>query len=446
MSTASAKPPTLRFRRYAAYKDSGVEWLGNIPAHWEIAPLVTVARERDVHNAGGQETNVLSLSYGRIVRRDVSDNFGLLPESFDTYQIVEPSDIVLRLTDLQNDKRSLRVGFVNERGIITSAYVALRIHARLVPEYVASLLHAYDVTKVFYSLGGGVRQTMKFEDLKWMPLLLPDSSEQRAIATFLDRETARIGALVAKKERLIELLQEQRTALITRAVTKGLDPKIPMKDSGVESLGEIPAHWEAKRIKFIAQVGNGSTPNRDNGDYWGGEYPWLNSSVVNLREVKEGVDFVTARALAECHLPRVLPPAVLVGITGEGRTRGMATVLRVEATLNQHLAFIRPTCSYADVEYIRYVFHSAYRFLRDESGGGGSTKGALTCEQLENMSIPFPPEPEQRKIAAFLDRETSRIDALVAKVREAIDRLQELRTALISAAVTGKIDVRGEAA
>jgi type I restriction enzyme S subunit len=153
---------------------------------------------------------------------------------------------------------------------------------------------------------------------------------------------------------------------------------------------------------------------------------------------------VTDLALAECHLPRIRPPAVLVGITGEGRTRGMAAVLRIEATINQHLAFIRPTRAHCDAEYVRYVLHAAYQFLRDESGGGGSTKGALTCDQLGNVSIPFPSGPEQRAIAAFLDRETARIDTLVAKVRDAVDRLKELRTALISAAVTGKMDVRGE--
>ena len=124
----------------------------------------------------------------------------------------------------------------------------------------------------------------------------------------------------------------------------------------------------------------------------------------------------------------------------------MATMLRIEATINQHLAFIRPSRAHSDAEYIRYGLHAAYQFLRDESGGGGSTKGALTCDQLGNVSIPHPPLAEQRAIAAFLDRETERIDALVAKVRDAIDRLKELRTALISAAVTGKIDVRKEAA
>ncbi len=208
------------------------------------------------------------------------------------------------------------------------------------------------------------------------------------------------------------------------------------KDSGVEWLGEIPGHWEVKRVKFVAQVGNGSTPSRENSEYWGGEYPWLNSGVVNLPDVTEATEFVTDLALAECHLPRIPPPAVLVGITGEGKTRGMATVLRIEATLNQHLAFIRPTRAPSDVEYIRYVFHAAYQFLRDESGGGGSTKGALTCDQLANMAIPFPARVEQRAIAAFLDRETARIDALVAKKERLIELLQEKRTALITRAVT----------
>ncbi len=214
---------STRYELYPAYKDSGVEWLGEVPAEWQLTPLFTVARERDIRNVGGNEMNVLSLSYGRIVRRDISDNSGLMPDSFDTYQVVEPTNIVLRLTDLQNDKRSLRVGFVTERGIITSAYVTLSIGARLQPEYAAYLLHAYDVTKVFYTLGGGVRQTMKFEDLKWMPLLVPSDREQRAIAEFLDRETERIDALVNRVREVVDRLKELRTALIAAAVTGKID-------------------------------------------------------------------------------------------------------------------------------------------------------------------------------------------------------------------------------
>ncbi len=441
-ATALAKP-LRRFKPYPAYKDSGVEWLGEIPAHWQVKRLKYVAAAR-ISKLEVKPDDAVYVGLEHVESWTGRLLLGNQPETVDS---VVGS---FRAGDVLFGKLRpylAKVARPDFDGVFTSEILPLRPVPECSQSYVMYELLNAPYIRWLDSLTYGTK----------MPRVSPDQvassfvglsplPEQRAIAAFLDRETARIDALVAKKERLIALLQEQRTALITRAVTKGLDPTVPMKDSGVEWLGQIPAHWEVKRIKFIAQVGSGSTPNRDNAEYWGGEYPWLNSSVVNHHEVTEAADFVTALALAECHLPRVLPPAVLVGITDEGRTRGMATVLRVEATLSQHLAFIRLTSAYRDVEYIRYVFHSPYQFLRDESGGGGSTKGALTCEQLGNMAIPFPPAAEQRAIAAFLDRETARIDALIAKVREAIERLKELRTALISAAVTGKIDVREEVA
>ena len=419
--------PLRRFKPYPAYKDSGVEWLGEIPAHWTAKHLrwaIMFQRGHDLptdEREDGQVPVVTSSGISSTHSRAVAKSPGIVTGRYGTighfHPIMEdywPLNTTLYSIDLRgNDPRFL-----------------LYMLTHLSPLF---LLNAVK------SAVPGVDRN----DIHPTRTVVPPLDEQRAIATFLDRETARIDALVAKKERLIALLQEKRTALITRAVTKGLGPNVPMKDSGVEWLGEIPAHWEVKRVKFIAQIGNGSTPSREKPEYWGGEYSWLNSSVVNLREVTEPSDFVTDLALAECHLPRIHPPAVLVGITGEGKTRGMATLLRIEATINQHLVFIRPTRSDCDAEYIRYALHAAYQFLRDESGGGGSTKGALTCGQLGNVSIPFPADSEQSAIAVFLDGETARIDTLIAKVRDAIERLKELRTALISAAVTGKIDVGG---
>ena len=203
-------------------KDSGVEWLGEVPAHWAIQPLYAVMRERDEPNVGMLEDNLLSLSSGRIIQKDISSNDGLLPESFETYQIVRPDDIVFRLTDLQNDKRSLRSAIVDQVGIITSAYVAAKPIGAL-PGYLNYLFRSYDHTKVFYSMGGGLRQSMKFSDLKRMPLLVPPQTEQTAIATFLDRETAKIDALVAEAQRAITVLQERRSALISAAVTGQID-------------------------------------------------------------------------------------------------------------------------------------------------------------------------------------------------------------------------------
>ena len=160
----------------------------------------------------------------------------------------------------------------------------------------------------------------------------------------------------------------------------------------------------------------------------------------------EGSDFVTDLALRECHLPRLSPPTVVVGITGEGKTRGMATVVEIECTINQHLAFIKPKDGAANAAYIRNLFLPLYDFLRRESSGGGSTKGAITCEQLANLKIPCPPVHEQTEIVDRIDRESSQTDTLLTKVERSLDLLREHRSALISAAVTGKIDVRGEVA
>jgi type I restriction enzyme S subunit len=210
-----------------------------------------------------------------------------------------------------------------------------------------------------------------------MPVPLPSTETQRAIADYLDRETARIDALVAAKERLLGLLAEKRRALITRAVTRGLNPDAPLRDSGLPWLGPIPAHWEIWKVSHFAAVGNGSTPSRENDDYWtDGVIPWLNSSVVNQDEVTAADQFVTKTAYRECHLPLVKRGSILIGITGQGKTRGRAVVLSLEATINQHLAFITPERGKADSWFLRWTFFAAYEFLRSISDDAGGTKSA----------------------------------------------------------------------
>jgi type I restriction enzyme S subunit len=272
---------------------------------------------------------------------------------------------------------------------------------------------------------------------------LPPEAEQAAIGAYLDCETAKIDALVEEQKRLIELLKEKRQAVISKAVSKGLAPSVPMKDSGVEWLGKVPAHWDVVPVKFFARVGNGSTPNRDRADYWeDGNFPWLSSTVVNQGIVTEPTQLVTQIALAECHLPIVKPPAVVIGITGEGKTRGMAAQLGIEATINQHLAFVKTQDESLSATLLRRYFEMAYVQMRFESDGGGSTKGAITCDQIANMRVPIPPMQERQFIINFLDCAIEQIDALSAEAQSGVDLLQERRSALISAAVTGKIDVR----
>ena len=265
--------------------------------------------------------------------------------------------------------------------------------------------------------------------------------QQRAIADYLDRETARLDALVAEKKRLLDLLAEKRRAFIARAITRGLDPNVPFRDSGISWLGEIPAHWATWKVGHLAEVGNGSTPSRSNAAYWNeGRIPWLNSSVVNRPEVTHADQFVTSLATQECHLPLVKRGSVLVAITGQGKTRGRATVLSFDTTINQHLAFIYPKQSRLLPWFLKWTLFAAYDHLRCISDDVGGTKGALTCKEVANLRVPVPPVSEQASILAKISTSVNNCDSLQVAAKETISLLKERRAALISAAVTGQID------
>ena len=200
-------------------KDSGIEWVGKIPKHWEVSYLNRYFREHKMKNIGLLETNLLSLSYGKIVQKDINTNDGLLPASFEGYNIIDRGDIVLRLTDLQNDKKSLRVGFATQRGIITSAYVTLRKVNEMFSEYMYYYLHSFDLCKGFYGLGSGVRQSLNFEGLKKLKIVKPPLSEQREIVELLNNKTNQIDDLIKKKEKLVNEMESYKKSFIYEYVT-----------------------------------------------------------------------------------------------------------------------------------------------------------------------------------------------------------------------------------
>lgn len=200
-------------------KESGIEWVGNIPAHWDVHTLYYYFAERKKKNYLGQEQNLLSLSYGKIIRKDINTSEGLLPDSFSGYNIIEPGDIVLRLTDLQNDKRSLRTGLVMEHGIITSAYVTLKAAKEVVPEYFHYLLHAYDVMKVLYNMGNGVRQGLNYNELSKMHIVAPPIDEQKSIAVYLDSKCKEIESIIASKKQQLTVIDSYKKSLIYEYVT-----------------------------------------------------------------------------------------------------------------------------------------------------------------------------------------------------------------------------------
>ena len=205
----------------APMKDSGVEWLGEVPEDWEVKRFGYIFTENKKKNIGLIETNVLSLSYGNIKEKNIDDNKGLLPESFETYQIIEPNDIVFRFTDLQNDKRSLRNAISKYHGIITSAYIGVKTKENA--DFYNYLFRAYDLQKVFYSMGDGMRQSLKMDELNKMPIVLPKIEAQERIVKFINEENQRINNLVVKQKNLIEKLKEYRASIISHAVTGKID-------------------------------------------------------------------------------------------------------------------------------------------------------------------------------------------------------------------------------
>jgi len=439
----------MSFARYPAYKDSGVPWVHKVPEHWEVQPLLAVMKERNEPNMGMRENNLLSLSYGRIVQKDIDSNDGLLPESFETYQIVRPDDIVFRLTDLQNDKRSLRSAIVGQLGIITSAYVAGHPHGAL-PAYIHYLFRSYDQSKVFYSMGGGLRQSMKFADLKRMPVLLPPRSEQTTIATFLDRETAKIDALVAEQERLIALLKEKRQAVISHAVTKGLDPSVPMKDSGVKWLGEVPAHWEVVRIKHVvASIEQGWSPQCESypvesADQWGVlKVGCVNGGVFNPDENKVLPDDLTpVPALA------IRAGDVLVSRANTRELVGSAATALMDypnLLLCDKLYRLRLNHKMDAPQYLAYFLGCLPVREQIELAATGASSSMLNIGQatILELRLPHPDVEEQLAITAHLDAVTARMRDTATEAEAIIAALQERRSALISATVTGQIDVRG---
>jgi type I restriction enzyme, S subunit len=271
-------------------------------------------------------------------------------------------------------------------------------------------------------------------------LPLPPSHEQLAIATFLDRETAKIDALIAEQQRLIELLQEKRQAVISYAVTKGLNPDAPMKDSGVEWLGEVPEHWVVGKLSYYAVVSTGATPDRQRPDYWGGDIPWIKTGEVRYEDIQQAEEYITELALKETSCDLLQPGTLLMALYGQGVTRGRVGLLEIPAACNQACAAIKPF-PLLSARFLQLYFVNAYTHIR--SLGNETTQQNLNLDYVRGLEVLLLPQEEQDLICRFCGERIKGIDSLLGCSFDVIALLQERRSALISAAVTGQIDVRG---
>ncbi len=442
----------MEYKRYPKYRDSNVEWLSEIPKHWDESIISALFEDNKHKNKDSIEQNLLSLSYGRIINKDINTEEGLLPASFETYQIVEPDYIVLRLTDLQNDQRSLRVGHVRDRGIITSAYTALKKKSFRMASarYFYYLLHAYDLMKVFYGMGAGVRQSLSYDELKKIRLILPAEDEQKSIVRFLDRETTRIDGLIEKKQRLIELLKEKRQAVITQAVTKGLDPNVPMKDSGVEWLGEVPKHWNVAKLKRVTGLVGGYAFSSDDFEPEGIQLLRIGNVYQNKLSLERQPVYMPVEFLDLYKRFAVYKGDLLVSMTGTIGKRDYGFAVKTSEDgpflLNQRVGKFLINDEKITTDYLEAVLHSDHYLNQLYSLPFGTKQANLSNDDILSIEMGFPPTlTEQVKICDYILENTVRIDNIIAKSDESIDLLIEHRSALITAAVTGQIDVRNVA-
>lgn len=438
----------MSFRRYKVYKNSNIVWFDQIPEHWEVKPLFLLVKECNRSNKNLINSNLLSLSYGQIVRKDINSNDGLLPASFETYQVIEKNDIILRLTDLQNDKKSLRSAIVrDDSGIITSAYLAIR-PIKINPTYLNYLIRAYDLMKIFYSMGGGLRQSMKFSDLKRMPIIFPPEYEQKLIVSFLENETAKIDELIDEQKKLIALLKEKRQAIISHAVTKGLNPRVKMKDSGVDWMGLVPAHWDIAPFKWHIE--------KNDGGVWGDD-PDGDGDTIVLRSTEQTVDGSW----------RLDNPVVRKLTEKERRSTLLITGdLLVNKSSGSALHIGKTTLVTPEIEALNYCYSNFMQRIRTKPTLSPKfawfvINNDLSRKQFELLSntttglanlnetmigkivVAIPPIDEQAAIQQSLDREVTRINIIINETQKNIELLTERRSVLISAAVTGQIDVRG---
>jgi type I restriction enzyme S subunit len=441
---------------YADYKVSGLDWLGDIPAHWTVWRVSRFAKVGNGSTPSRAQPRYWNrgiypwLNSSQVNRGyiDHADQF-ITPTALRECHLPRvPAGSVLVAITGQGKTRGMSAKLGIEATINQHlAYITPRLPIVSTDYLHLALSAAYPQLRAISDDTGSTKGALTCEDLKRFKLVLPPPDEQAAIVRFLDWANGRLERAIRAKRKVIALLVEQKQVVIQRAVTQGLDPAVARRPTGDPWLGEIPAHWEVWRISRFARVGNGSTPSRAKPSYWnGGTYPWLNSSQVNRGYVDSSDQFITASALRECHLPKVPSGSLLVAITGQGKTRGMSARLGIEATINQHVAYITPRLPVASTDYLHLALTAAYPQLRAISDDSGSTKGALTCEDLKRLKVALPPPREQEDLVVRVRAESRSLSEALDQLEREVDLLREYRTRLVADVVTGKHDVREAAA
>lgn len=438
----------MEFKQYPNYKDSGVEWLGEVPKEWDVYPIGKGLQPIKNNTIGSawDKTQLLSLTLQGIIKKDINDGKGKTHSDYSTYQKINSGDFIFCLFDIEETPRT--VGISSFDGMITSAYTAFKPSKLVNAQYLYYLFESRDDLKAFGSEYSGLRKTIRPTKFIKLNITYPSLLEQNQIVSFLDAETTRIDNLIAKQEKLIELLEEQRKSIISHAVTKGLNPDAPMKDSGVEWLGEVPEHWAVLKNRHVFNFSKGLTITKENLIEKG--VPCISYGEIHS---KLGFEFNPThddmKCVSEDYLSTDLNSLIKQGdfifadtsedLEGSGNFSYLNGNTTAFAGYHTVIARLK---SNQNPRFMAYLFDSKSHRKQIQTAVKGIKVFSITQGILKDTYVWLPSYEEQNSIVKFLDNEVQKICTLKLKQNELIQKLKEYRSSIISHAVTGKIDVR----
>ncbi|ELB2804456.1 restriction endonuclease subunit S [Vibrio alginolyticus] len=424
--------------KYEDYVDSGVEWLGDIPASWSLLANKHIFRlKKKQVGKRSNEYDLLSLTLRGVIKRDMENPEGKFPAEFDTYQEVQCGDFIFCLFDVEETPRT--VGLSPFNGMITGAYTVFESNDNFDNRFLYYFYLNLDAKKRLKPLYRGLRNTIPKDSFLSFKTFIPPQDQQTRIANFLDKKTAQIGEAIAIKEKQISLLKERKQIIIQQAVTQGLDPNVPMKDSGVDWIGEIPAHWEVKKMKFIFDsIQTGTTPATSEPKYFDGDVDWYNPKDLNAGYLDKSEKTISELAIK--HGQAKIFPGDSVLIVGIGATCGKTAYLKSSSAFNQQITGFSSRHENAEFMYYLISMYSSVML----KVANYTTLPILNNEFFKHFLLPCPSKIEQDRIVRFLRIETLKFEKTIEIQLQQIERLKEYKTTLINSAVTGKIKITPE--
>ncbi len=427
---------------YSAYKKSGSLWLGAVPSHWEVQNLRTLIRPYNERNRPDLPLLSVAREKGVFVRSltDAGENHNVIPEDLSNYKVARAGNLVINKMKAWQGS----MGIAPCDGIVSPAYFVFNF-AIANRSFGQALLRSRPYVAHFGQASDGVRVgqwDLTIRGMRQIPILLPPPDDQAAIVRFLNWSNGQLEKAIRAKRKVITLLNEQKQVIIHRAVTRGLDPSVPLKPSGIPWLGDIPQHWEVRKLKFEMRFCGGGTPSKGNLSYWNGLIPWVSPKDMKTEIIRDTIDHITERAVAQSST-NLVPAGSLLMVVRSGILQRTIPVAKsiCEVALNQDMKSLTSK-GRLDLDYFALFIRGCEKQLLHEWTKQGATVESIEHHYLSNTKVPIPPIQEQQQILDQVAGETAPITTAISRFEREIELLREYRTRLVADVVTGKLDVR----